>query len=246
MGSGFTNRHNVSVGGGTEWVNYRTSLGYSKQEGIVKNAASRQFNLRVNLDMKITERLKSKINLDYVNSLIQEPTNPISWDSGTSEQTYRQVNRISPMVPYKNEDGTYGTISDGNPIAFQYSGAKGERQNDYITAFAEFSYDILDGLVARVNGSYYVQNQDYNLYRKEIQYNEAKYDGPTQYTQSYYTNNRTQADAMLTYDKTFIEKHTVNLLAGFHSELYKYKETKAYRKDFPSSDVTDLNGGSVV
>ena len=70
---------------------------------------------------------------------------------------------------------------------------------------------------------------------KEIQYNEAKYDGPTQYTQSYYTNNRTQADAMLTYDKTFIEKHTVNLLAGFHSELYKYKETKAYRKDFPSS-----------
>ena len=246
VGSGFTNRHNVSVGGGTEWVNYRTSLGYSKQEGIVKNAANRQFNLRVNLDMKITERLKSKINLDYVNSLIQEPTNPISWDSGTSEQTYRQVNRISPMVPYKNEDGTYGTISDGNPIAFQDSGAKGERQNDYITAFAEFSYDILDGLVARVNGSYYVQNQDYNLYRKEIQYNEAKYDGPTQYTQSYYTNNRTQADAMLTYDKTFIEKHTVNLLAGFHSELYKYKETKAYRKDFPSSDVTDLNGGSVV
>ena len=240
VGSGFTNRHNVSVGGGTEWVNYRTSLGYSKQEGIVKNAANRQFNLRVNLDMKITERLKSKINLDYVNSLIQEPTNPISWDSGTSEQTYRQVNRISPMVPYKNEDGTYGTISDGNPIAFQDSGAKGERQNDYITAFAEFSYDILDGLVARVNGSYYVQNQDYNLYRKEIQYNEAKYDGPTQYTQSYYTNNRTQADAMLTYDKTFIEKHTVNLLAGFHSELYKYKE------DFPSSDVTDLNGGSVV
>ena len=28
--------------------------------------------------------------------------------------------------------------------------------------------------------------------------------------------------------------------------MYKYKETKAYRKDFPSSDVTDLNGGSVV
>ena len=26
VGSGFTNRHNVSVGGGTEWVNYRTSL----------------------------------------------------------------------------------------------------------------------------------------------------------------------------------------------------------------------------
>lgn len=246
VGSGFTNHHNVNVGGGTEWVSYRTSLGYTKQEGIVKNASNRQFNLRVNLDMKITERLKSRVNLDYVNSLVQEPTNPLAWDSGTSEQTYRQVNRISPMVPYKNEDGTYGTISDGNPIAFQDSGAKGKRQNDYVTAFAEFSYDILDGLVAKVNGSYYVQNQDYQLYRKEIQYNEAKYDGPTRLTQSYYTNIRSQADALLTYDKTFLEKHTVNLLGGFHTELYKYKETTAFRKEFPSTDVTDLNGGSVV
>lgn len=246
VGSGFTNRHNINVGGGTDWVSYRTSLGYTKQEGIVKNASNRQFNLRVNLDMKITERLKSRVNLDYVNSLVEEPTNPVSWDSGTSEQTYRQVNRISPMVPYKNEDGTYGTISDGNPIAFQDSGAKGKRQNDYVTAFAEFSYDILDGLIAKVNGSYYVQNQDYNLYRKEIQYNEAKYDGPTRLTQSYYTNIRSQMDALLTYDKSFLEKHTIDLLGGFHTELYKYKETTTFRKDFPSSDVTDLNGGSVV
>lgn len=246
VGSGFTNRHNINVGGGTEWVSYRTSFGYTNQEGIVKNASNRQFNARLNLDIKITDRLKSKINLDYVNSLVQEPTNPLAWDSGTSEQTYRQVNRISPMVPYKNEDGTYGTISDGNPIAFQDSRSKGERQNDYVTAFAEFSYRILDGLEAKVNGSYFVQNQDYNLYRKAIQYNEAKYDGPTRLTQSYYTHRRSQADGMLTYDKTFAKKHTLNLLGGFHTELYTYKETTAFRKDFPSTDITDINGGSVV
>lgn len=246
VGSGFTNRHNLGIDGGSEWVNYRASLGYSKQEGIVKNASNRQFNVRINLDMKISKRLKSKVNLDYVNTQIFEPTNPVGWDSGTSEQTYRQVNRISPMVPYKNQDGTYGTISDGNPIAFQDSGAKGERQNDYMTAYAEFSYDILDGLAVKVNGSYYTKNQDYNLYRKEIQYNEAKYDGPTQLTQSYYKDTRSQADVLLTYDKIFAQKHTVNLFVGAHSELYKYKETKAYRKGFPSPDVTDLNGGSVI
>lgn len=246
VGSGFTNRHNVSMNGGSERVNYHTSLGYTKQNGIVKNASNRQFNLRANVDIKLTARLKSKINLDYANTLTYEPTNPISWDSGTSEQTYRQVNRISPMVPYKNADGTYGTISDGNPIAFQEAGAKGERQSDYITAFAEFSYDILDGLAVKANGSYYVKNQDYTLYRKEIQYNEAKYDGPSQLTQAYYKDTRSQADVLATYDKTFAEKHTVNVLAGFHTELYKYKETKAYRKSFPSTDVSDLNGGSVV
>lgn len=31
-----------------------------------------------------------------------------------SDQIIRQVNRIAPWIPYKNADGTYGTIGDGN------------------------------------------------------------------------------------------------------------------------------------
>lgn len=246
VGSGFMNKHNIAISGGTDNVNYRTSVGYNNQKGIVKNAMNRQFNLRTNLDIKIIEKLKATVNLDYANTYNEEPTNPLVWDSGSSEQTYRQVNRISPMVVNKYEDGTYGTISDGNPIAFQESGAKGKRQYDRITAFAELAYNIFDGFEAKVNGSYFSNNQDYNLYRPEIQYNPQKYDGPTQLTQTYYTDRRSQADVLLTYDKVFGGKHSVNLLAGGHTELYTYKTTSAYRKNFPSTDVSDVDGGSIA
>ena len=104
------NRHNIGMDGGSEWAKYRASLGYVKQEGIVENASNRQFNVRTNLDLKLTERLKSRINLDFANTLMKEPTDPISWSDGAAYQVFRQVNRISPMVPYKNEDGTYGTV----------------------------------------------------------------------------------------------------------------------------------------
>ena len=47
-GSGFMNRHNIGMSGGSEWAKYRASLGYVKQEGIVENATNRQFNVRTN------------------------------------------------------------------------------------------------------------------------------------------------------------------------------------------------------
>ena len=246
VGSGFMNRHNISLDGGSEWVSYRTSVGYTKQEGIVENASNRQFHIRTNLDMKITEKLSAKVNMNFTNTLMKEPTNPISWDSGSSTQTYRQVNRISPMVPYKYEDGTYGTIADGNPIAFQDLGSTGDTENDYITAFAEISYDIWDGLTFKANGAYYLNTEEYTLYRKDLQYNPSKYDGPIKLTKRHGKEVRTQGDLLLTYDKTFRERHTVNALFGVHSELYKYGQTEAYRQDFPSTDITDLNGGAVA
>lgn len=65
-------------------------------------------------------------------------------------------------------------------------------------------------------------------------------------TKSHTKEIRRQGDVLLNYDKTFAKKHTVNALAGFHTELYSYEYDDAYRQNFPSSDVTDMNGGSVV
>ena len=237
------NRHNVSVGGGTEWVNYRTSLGYSKQEGIVKNAASRQFNLRVNLDMKITERLKSKINLDYVNSLIQEPTNPISWDSGTSEQTYRQVNRISPMVPYKNEDGSYGTIGDGNPVAWLDLDQVLTRKTQNFSGILSLDYQILKELKFTATGAFVSNVQVTNDFVKDIQYNESKYHGLNSLKVRHYLWNRPSLDLLLNYAKNF-GKHNLKALAGYKIEKYNYDELKAGRRDFPNNDLTDINAGT--
>ncbi|MDY6370125.1 MAG: hypothetical protein SPL20_09865, partial [Fibrobacter sp.] len=41
----------------------------------------------------------------------------------------RLLNRIAPWVPYKNEDGSYGTVSDGSPMAWLESGMNVKRYN---------------------------------------------------------------------------------------------------------------------
>lgn len=50
-------------------------------------------------------------------------------------------------------------------------------------------------------------------------------------------------DALLNYDKTFNQDHHFKAMAGYKIEKYDYRNLEAFRKSFPNSEVTDLNGG---
>ncbi len=245
-GSGFSHKHNVGVTGGNEKARYNASFGFNNREGIIQNASNRQFNARVNNDFKISEKFSLRTDLGYTNTLMIEPTNPISWNgAGQSEATYRQVYRISPMVVYRYENGDYGYMPDGNPIAWQDMGITSDTRNDYMNALAEITYDIMDGLRLKANVSYNIKNLKYTQYRGDIWYDSSKYDGPIRLRKRFEQEVRQQAEILLTYDKT-IRKHTMNFLAGFHSETYNWEQLIAFRKGFASTDVTDMNGGSVT
>ena len=47
---------------------------------------------------------------------ISETGDPNS--AASSDQIIRQLNRIAPWIVGRAEDGTYGTIGDGNPLAW--------------------------------------------------------------------------------------------------------------------------------
>ena len=244
-GAGFSNRHNVSINGGNDLARFNASIGYNKRDGIIRNASNEQFNGRINLDLKLTQKLSAKMNLSYIHTLMKEPTNPISWNNGNSTTTYRQVYRISPMVVYRYENGDYGYMADGNPIAWQDMGNTGDTENDYVNGFTEFSYQLMDGLKLSANISYNLKDQEYTLYRGDIWYDDVKYDGPIRLTKKFTKDIRRQTEVLLNYDK-ILGNHTVNLLAGFHGERYDWRNVEAFRKGFASTDITDLNGGSVT
>ena len=59
----------------------------------------------------------------------------------------------------------------------------------------------------------------------------------------YYANyDRITGDVVAEYKDSF-GAHNVSAMAGYHAELYKYKETQAYRENFPINSLTDLNAG---
>lgn len=241
--TGIQHRHNLNIAGGTENVRYMGSIGYLNQTGVLPNAGREQFNARTNLDMKITKRLSAKLNLAYIKNAYDDASS--AYYGGSSDQIIRQLNLIAPWIVARYDDGTWGTISDGSPIAWLDSGMKVTRDNHNFTGMASLDYKILDCLTFTATGSYVNNMQNYTYFQKFIQYNANKASDPNSLDERYYTWNRTNYDLLLNYDQTF-GKHNIKGLAGWHTEKYNYKELTAYRKDFPNNDLTDINAGDAA
>lgn len=206
--TGVQHRHNVNINGGSENVKYMASLGYLNQTGILPNAGREQFNARTNLDMKINKRLSARMNLSFIKNDYSDASS--AYYGGSSDQIIRQLNLIAPWIVARYDDGTWGTISDGSPIAWLDSGMKVNRDNYNFSGMAAVDYEIFDGLKLTLQGAYVNNLQNYNYFQKYIKYNENKESDPSQLDERFYKWDRTNYDALLNYNKNF-GKHNIRV-----------------------------------
>lgn len=238
--TGILHRHNININGGTENVKYMASVGYLNQTGVLPNASREQFNARTNLDVKLTKRLSARMNLAFIKNKYADPS--AAYGGSGSDQIIRQLNLIASWIVSRYDDGTWGTISDGSPIAWLDSKMNVTRDNYNFTGMAALDYEIIDGLKVTLSGSYVNNLQNYQNFQKFIQYNANKKSDPNSLDERYYRWDRTNYDALLNYGKSF-EQHNLKVLAGWHTEKYNYRYQKAYRKNFPNNELTDMNAG---
>lgn len=234
------NRHNVNVTGGNEFVKYLASAGYLKQSSILPNAGREQFNARANLDMVLSKRITAHLNLAYIQNNYRDASS--AYAGGSSDQIIRQLNIIAPWIAYKKEDGSYGTVSDGNPMAWIESGMTVNRNNRNFTGMIGIDYQVFKDLKLTLQGAYVDASRRYSYFQKFIQYNANKATDPSKLEIGHYDWHRTTFDAFLNYDKS-VAKHNFKAMLGWHTERYKYLPDWMYRKNFPNNDLTDMDAG---
>lgn len=62
--SGVSTSHDLAIGGSTENLNYRASIGYLNTEGIARDQKFERYNARLNLDAKLSDRFKTGLNIN--------------------------------------------------------------------------------------------------------------------------------------------------------------------------------------
>lgn len=182
--TGFQHNHNVNVSGGTDNLKYMASVGYLHQDGTLPNAERQQFNGRMNLDVKLNSRLNVRVNMAYINNDYSEPNS--SYGGSGSGQIVMCLGKMAPWIVGRYEDGTWGTFSDGSPLAWLDVDQTVRRENQNFSGTLSADYKIVDGLVATLTGSYVNNQQHYKAFQKFIQYNANKKSDPNKLNEDYY------------------------------------------------------------
>jgi len=210
--NGFTQNHNISIGGGNEKSNYRISGTWSDFQGVVKGTDKQRFTTNANITQKL---LNDKLVVDgNLSATFEENQYQDFGGNGPTDVMYQAFQR-SPLQPVTNADGTY---YENTPYGFQYfnpvaiiNNIQNQRSAKRIRTNGSAQYEILPGLKAKLNGAY-TRDDSESFYFVPAS-------SPTSATKGKgerkYENHTTKlVEAFINYDKTF-GVHTIAALGGY-------------------------------
>lgn len=244
--------HQLSVSGGNEKTTFFMSGAYFKQDGIVMNTGFERYSARVNLDHHVSRNVSIGLNLSP--SFASNKLLPVE-DQVFSGGILGSALSMPPTVPVYNPDGSFTTLLGPSPYnigVIDNPVAIASKVKDKRTVFrtlgniyAEVS--ILDGLKFRTSfGLDYSDGRQNTYYPSNLGWNGVP--APVQARASANTGRDLNwlNENILTYKKTFNEKHEFDLLAGFTSQKARYEAASLSATNFPTDLVPTLNAGQVT
>ena len=103
-----TQRHSISIGGGTEKSTTGLSLGYQDVDGILLETFHQKYNVGLNNEVKITPWLDLSTTVLY--SYTRQ--NRIDDHGVGANVATRTMTEFLPMLPVQYENGTYSRLTD--------------------------------------------------------------------------------------------------------------------------------------
>lgn len=248
----YQTKHDISLTGGNASTSYRFSVGYLRNDGLLQNNLYdnysdnllnyyNKYNVRVNVDSELTEKLKLIVNMSATADDEKGP------GAATGDRsTMRVVTRITRMpatIAGRTSTGYYGRVDKGAPWADIDSNSRELNNNYYFIGNADLEYKIAKGLTLIARSGYVFDHNNYKLYSADEQIDATTYAGPAKLDVKWDTRRELTLEGLIKYAKNF-GKHSLNALAGYSQIESKYDFLTAYRDAFPTNELFELNVGS--
>ena len=231
--TGISHNHDLSVSGGTNGGSFSFGAGYYKDESVVPTEGYDRISVRGNFDQKIGKwfRFGLSTNNSYrktqgVNNMYAVlGSSPLSspYDADGNLKRYNALPADDQIVVTKE------TVERDKDVWLSENKGIGS----YNTLFAELKCPWIEGLTYRVNvglnfrssksGSFTgtgINNKDANAVNSGSIYENQ--------TRNWAVEN------LLTYDRTFAEKHNLNVVAMYSAEQTTYEQTGATAQEIPA------------
>lgn len=239
--TGLVQDHNVQFSGGSEKTKVLTSLGYFKQEGILKNTDFSRFSGRINVDQTINKYIKTGATM-YAH---REQSNYQMYSGNilNSNVLYSMMTYDPTVLPY-NSDGTYGRVPGGrgdNPLANLNERMNNLRNDKFDgTVFAEVT--PIDGLTLKATGGAEIMHNFQGTYLPASTYQGGIDKGVA--TTYDYTGTRQVFEATANYMTTIGKVHDISAMLGYSYEKFVGEYRNINVKGFSTDLFTYNNLGA--
>lgn len=253
--------HNVSVRGGNDAVRYFVSAGYLDQEGVVKGNDFRRYNVRSNLDFKLSEIFSATLDIGARQEF--RFSTGIPADNGSYMNPFFQAVRMLPNLP-KEVDGipTGSPAGAGvvNPIASIEKSGYQRYKTDVINITSTFTVKVpwVKGLSAKLLVGYDKSDQHFKSWLEPYDIMVRRGSGGSSWywqkvlppgitintlRQSFSGSTRETFQPQINYENKFGD-HDVKFLA-----VYEFTETNGNffstgARNFALTDLHEINFGS--
>ena len=229
----------LSVSGGTDKVKYYVSGAVYQQTGIIQTSDYNRISLNTKLSIDATDRL----NLSFSTFLRREKQDGVYSQNNSGANTagvIASAQRFEPNRGILDENGVYTTSNVGtapyeNPRAV-LDGRNIENVGENVQTNMQLRYRILNGLFFNSTLGVSFNNQRNGQYNNRISAEGIASNGAGRIS----TVRRLNLinENYFNYTKTFAERHTVSLVAGYSYQKFDNENFSAANKGF----ITDAFG----
>jgi TonB-linked SusC/RagA family outer membrane protein len=245
--NGVLSQHNLSVNGGSENIKYFMSAGYYNDNGNFNNLGYKRYNIRSNVDAKISKDLSVSLTMDGNIRKSDRPWWNYDYNFSTNAlpDLYHGIQNTSPYFPMYINGKPVGNAANGDFVSWH----PGEIINNggYVTnnlktyngiIALEYKVPFVSGL--KIKGSYsynYNSSVDKSLYKPYTLYDFATTGGHqhiltdsiigshvvsqqaySSISENLTENNSYQLDFYINYDKEFGRHHVSGMVVYEQSE----------------------------
>ena len=232
--TGWTQTHNVMMGGGSERINASANINYMDNQGIMPNTEYTRFNTRLTVNFKPTKWLTGGVSAFITKS---EKTWLTMNTASSAENILTQLFLASPLM-YIGEDGaTYNWITGDRSrrLAFmEWIDASDNNSNGFDTTMSAFlEAQLCKDLTARAQYTFNRWEGVNQTYLNQQTFYGSSLNGQSTFDSSY--GNYQQVDGLLTYHHNFADKHDLKLIAGTtyttNTSEWAYMQAHGYGTD---------------
>ncbi|QEE50992.1 TonB-dependent receptor [Flavobacterium alkalisoli] len=241
--TGSVQNHHFNVSGGSTTGSYSFSTTYYKDEGVIPLQDYERFSLVSSLDQQIGNYVRVGFNTN----------NNYSVTNGSTLGTYGVIS-MSPLANPYNEDGSWKrTVRMPLDEQWVYSrdimNDLGDRFLDqtkafasYNTVYGEVKIPGVEGLKYRLNLGGNIRMSTGGTYTGQGVFS-TNPDTPSTATVNNSFNSNWAVENILSYDRTFAEKHTINAIALYSAQENFFNSSSISAREIPSDAFQFFNLG---